>query len=90
MTRFRTLWIVAPIAVGMTAAMMVGVNAFVPWLMRTLIANPKLTAVLSNLSWAIPVCVAIFIPITYGRHRRRNPRPDPSARLTVRRPSIPR
>jgi len=91
MTRLRTLWIVAPIAVaavGMTVLMMVGVNAFVPWLMRNLTTNPKWVQLLSNLSWMIPIWVGSFMSIGLGLYyHHRKPRPHPSARLTLRPPS---
>ena len=42
-------------AVAVTALAIVGVNGFVPWLMHSLLANPKLAAALSHLSWMVPL-----------------------------------
>ena len=73
MTRLRTLGF-AVVTVAMTALAIVGVNAFVPWLMHSLLTNPKLAAALSHLSWMVTLFVAVFTPMAYGWYRRRTDR----------------
>jgi len=77
----------AGMAIAMTALAVVSVNAFVPWLMRNLTTNPRWVQLLSNLSWVIPIWVGGFMSIGFGLYyHRRKPRPDPSARFTLKPP----